>query len=673
MERYVAFISYSQRDRPNARWLHRKIEGYRVPARLRSSAREFGGVRGRLAPVFLDREELSSSPDLAGSVRTALDASRFLIVVCSPHAAASRWVNEEIAHFKALGRADRMLCLVVSGEPGASRKGNAAEECFPPALLVPGPDGKVVAEPLAADLRPGMDEPRDALLKIVAALLGLRFDDLRRREQSRRQKRLAALAAALAAGCVVLTGLTAAAVVARNEAQRQRLHAEKQSLTARRTADFMKSLFEVSDPGEARGSSITAREILDRGARQIDSGLGNEPLVRAELTTTLGEVYTSLGLYRTGAELLTKARNIGGQSAEARARQALALAQTEFLVGHYESADELFASALGTIASANLTDPALQMRALTGRAETLSEMGRDETAVPLFERSMELAIRQGPEARDALARNIEGLAAAAWHAGRISEADEKYRRALDIRLQLTGERHPKVAEELSALGAIAYMAGKNDEAEAYFLRALPIYRRVSGERHPDVAMTLNNLARIRVERRQFREAAPLLQESAEINLAQKDETNDNMAFVYSNLALVHMESGEYAAAVPLYEKALRAAVANNHRLHGPILTDFGDLDCRMGRFHEGLRRLDDARPLVTARYPNDVWRAALIDNVRGECLLGLKRFDEAAPLLTDSMGALLKKWGKDGLYGADAVRRSLKLAEYRSSERRRPL
>ena len=65
MERYVAFISYSQHDRAYARWLHRKLETYRVPARLRSSAREFGGVPGKLSPVFLDREELSSSPDLA--------------------------------------------------------------------------------------------------------------------------------------------------------------------------------------------------------------------------------------------------------------------------------------------------------------------------------------------------------------------------------------------------------------------------------------------------------------------------------------------------------------------------------------------------------------------------------------------------------------------------------
>jgi tetratricopeptide (TPR) repeat protein len=205
------------------------------------------------------------------------------------------------------------------------------------------------------------------------------------------------------------------------------------------------------------------------------------------------------------------------------------------------------------------------------------------------------------------------------------------------------------------------------------MRALPIYRRVLGNQHPDVAMTLNNLARIYVERRQFRQAEPMLQESADINLAQKDETNDNMAFVYSNLALVHMEGGDYPAAAPLFEKALRAAVANNHRLHGPILTDFADLDCRMGRYEAGLARLDEARPIVLARYPKDAWRVALVDNVRGGCLLGVKRFAEAAALLSGSTPVLLKKWGWEGLYGADAVQRATKLAEYRAPEHRRTM
>ena len=105
--RYVAFISYSHVDRDIARWLHRSIESYRLPPRLRTPLAASGMESGRLTPVFLDREDLPSSTDLAESVRLALDNSDALIVVCSPIAARSRWVNEEVRRFKELGRETR--------------------------------------------------------------------------------------------------------------------------------------------------------------------------------------------------------------------------------------------------------------------------------------------------------------------------------------------------------------------------------------------------------------------------------------------------------------------------------------------------------------------------------------------------------------------------------------
>ena len=132
--RYLAYISYHHGDRKVARWLHRAIETYRVPHKHLAATSL--APRSRLRPVFLDREELSSSSNLAESLRKALDESDFLIVVCSPAAAASRWVNEEIKLFKEQGKADKILCLVVAGEPQAVRRGLAPElESFPPALF----------------------------------------------------------------------------------------------------------------------------------------------------------------------------------------------------------------------------------------------------------------------------------------------------------------------------------------------------------------------------------------------------------------------------------------------------------------------------------------------------------------------------------------------------------
>lgn len=201
--KYWAFISYSQRDKEWSSWLHRSIETYRVPSRLVGRESRNGKVPPRLFPIFRDREELPTSANLGSNLEAALRGSRYLIVLCSPHAVASHWVNEEIRSFKAMGREDRILCLIIDGEPNASDKPNCGlPECFPEAVRFKvGADGKLSTErtePIAADARPGKDIRSDALLKIVAGLLGVGFDELRQRNvERRRRQRLTVLAGVL--------------------------------------------------------------------------------------------------------------------------------------------------------------------------------------------------------------------------------------------------------------------------------------------------------------------------------------------------------------------------------------------------------------------------------------------------------------------------------------------
>jgi len=207
--RYWAFISYSQRDVKWALWLHRELETYRLPRAL--VGRPIGHVKlpRRLLPVFRDRDELPSAGDLRGKIRESLEASRALIVICSPYAAASPWVNEEIRSFKVLGRADRIFPLIVDGEPYASERPEIGlPECFPPALrFAVAADGSVTSQrsdPLAADARDDKDGRAGACLKVIAGILGIGFDDLRQREHIRqRRRRLIGLGASFAAGVLL--------------------------------------------------------------------------------------------------------------------------------------------------------------------------------------------------------------------------------------------------------------------------------------------------------------------------------------------------------------------------------------------------------------------------------------------------------------------------------------
>ena len=165
-----------------------------MPARLVRNAKPAGSVPKRIFPVFRDREELASSSSLGENIENALRQSRALIVVCSPRAAVSRWVNEEVKLYKGVGREDRIFCLIVDGEPYA-RPDSGLLECFPQAVLhrlnAVGEISDEPAEPIAADAREGKDGKRNALLKLIAGIINVPYDELRQRERQRQiQRRL---------------------------------------------------------------------------------------------------------------------------------------------------------------------------------------------------------------------------------------------------------------------------------------------------------------------------------------------------------------------------------------------------------------------------------------------------------------------------------------------------
>ena len=148
--RYWTLISYSHREPAWGARVHRAIETYRVPRRLVGKKSLFGwAIPRRIFPVFRDTEELPSAADLGKNIIEALCNSHTLIVICSPNAAASRWVNEEVRQYKKLGREGRILGLIIDGEPHASMRPHTGRpECFPPALRVRiGADGELTDEP----------------------------------------------------------------------------------------------------------------------------------------------------------------------------------------------------------------------------------------------------------------------------------------------------------------------------------------------------------------------------------------------------------------------------------------------------------------------------------------------------------------------------------------------
>src|SRR5256885_8490289 len=304
--RYYAFLSYSHKDEELADWLLGELEDFRVPPALAGKLTGNGVIPKRLTPVFRDQHELAAADDLGQGIEQALSSSQFLIVLCSPDAARSRWTNAEIELFKRTRPEGCVLAAIASGEPFASEMpGREGEECFPPALRQRfdrrgRPTGKR-AEPLAADLRESGDGRRMGFLKLVAGMLGIGLDELVRRETTRRHRRFAWLAAASLGGMAVTSTLAVTAIQARDAARDQRREAE--GLVAFMLGDLKDKLEPIGrlDALDGVGSRVLAyysnqdaSELTDAALSQRSKALS----LMAQVADARGDSQSAQKLYR---------------------------------------------------------------------------------------------------------------------------------------------------------------------------------------------------------------------------------------------------------------------------------------------------------------------------------------------------------------------------------------
>lgn len=229
----------------------------------------------KLGKCFRDEDELAASHSLPDSIREALAASRTLAVICSPETQESPWVRREIEMFEQLHGRERIICMLAAGSP---------EESIPPILktrMIPDANGilrEMPAEPLAADLRPEAKTKRKAeLLRIIAAVAGCSYDDLRQRERARRRKRIA-LTSAAAALAIAAIGVFALQFHQTNEAA---LIAESKSLAAQALDQYANGehlqAIETALQALPSSESDTSRPLVPEAQAALEKVLALDP------------------------------------------------------------------------------------------------------------------------------------------------------------------------------------------------------------------------------------------------------------------------------------------------------------------------------------------------------------------------------------------------------------
>ncbi len=498
------------------------------------------------------------------------------------------------------------------------------------------------ASDLAADLRRHLDRLPVTAHPPSTGYLLRRFVDRNR--------------AVVFAGAVATVALVTGTVVATmsmlraQDAERVAVAAERlasaESATSQRISDFLVRLFEVSNPGEARGESITAREILDEAAGRIDEELTDEPATRAALLATMGQVYSNLGLYKDALpmteESLTVRRETNAPAMDI-AESLDQLGRIRAAMGEFDDAEALHIEALEiTRATLGDQDPSV---ANTLEQLAVSRYSRgDYAGAEEFLGEALVLLQAAPEPEPlGVAEMLNNLAAVDVAQGKFDDAEDYYRQALDAYIAELGETHPDVAVIRNNLAILMRRLGNLEEAETLYGDVLSSFRRSMGDSHPQIANTLNNLAMVQLDIGKLDAALSSAIESRDMYEDLFHATHPQVLRVQGNMGLIHTRREELDEAEDIHRRTLelrRSTLELDSVEIAYSLDPLADVLNRQGRFSEAESTGKEAYEIYRDALGDDHWRTGSIQSVIAASLTAQGRFAEAEPLLLRSYEVL---------------------------------
>jgi len=427
---------------------------------------------------------------------------------------------------------------------------------------------------------------------------------VRARPATRRYRAVKFIRRHRAGVAAAVVGVLALAIFATLQAVQEARTARERD-RAERISQFLVELFNVADPDRGRGKDVTAREILDRGAARIERDLAATPDVQAELTHTLGKVYSGMGLYPQSQSFLTRAVEIRsrlfGIDDPRTLRSMGALATSYNLQGHYPEAEKLHREVLAkqrrilgadhpdTLASMHELAAALigaeqfeaaesllleviparervlgpenpdTLRSLNNLSWLYLHTERFDEAVKLVRQIIQKKTRAlGPEHPSTLS-SIHILASTLNSQGHSAEAEALWRGNYAIQQRTLGNDHPKTMETLQSLAAVEESGGRMSDAERDYLQVLETCRRVQGADHPKTTEVMTLLGGFYLDQRRYREAGDLLRRTLEIRRRVLGPEHPDTLRAINNVAAAEMEEpGRLPDAEALFKETLAA-------------------------------------------------------------------------------------------------------------------
>jgi serine/threonine protein kinase len=361
---------------------------------------------------------------------------------------------------------------------------------------------------------------------------------------------------------VVLIGFAVTQTIELRRITRERDRAD-------RITEFMTSMFTVSDPSEARGNSITAREILDKSSKEIDTGLVKDPELKAQMMSVMATVYQSLGLDSRAEPLLKRAIDVSSRSLGPEHPDTLRLRGQIGSVltaeGRYPEAERLDRELLDIerrVLGPEHRDTLVIQRNFfwllnaEGHLADAEKLGRET-----FERQSRVL---GPEDPDTLL-TMRQLGSVMERADHLASAEALIRQIIEIRKRVSGQDHPQTLLAMSDLGRILNQEERAPEAEAVYRPTLAVQQRVLGPEHPNCVSTMDGLAMALRRQHKLDEAEKLCRGALDISSRILGPEHPTTLMEMGNLALIFQELKQYQEA----ERLQRQVVAIRRRTLGP--------------------------------------------------------------------------------------------------------
>jgi non-specific serine/threonine protein kinase/serine/threonine-protein kinase len=371
---------------------------------------------------------------------------------------------------------------------------------------------------------------------------------------------------------------------------------------ANRITDFMTNMFKVSDPSEARGNQVTAREILDKASSQIDSGLAQDPDSQTQMMMVMGQVYENLGLNERAETLFRNAADIRlrllGTENDLTLKSQAAVGWTLYWRGRYHDAeialrqvldvrlrrfgakndDTLVTmSNLGVVLSQeghNTEAESLERQVLSTRRRTLGGSNPDTLAA--MNHLAYVLLNEGKWAetesidREQLAifRRIEGsdgpqalkaahnLVNVLYREKHLPEAETLERETLAAKRRVLGPDHPDTINSMNTLVAVLNDEGKLDETQSLAEQVVAARTRLLGPDHPSTLMALSNLGDVLAERGNYTRAEQIFAQTHAIQVRVLGLDNPSTAETTESLAMLKLREGKRDEALQLLREAV---------------------------------------------------------------------------------------------------------------------